>query len=338
MRITYALTAIALICLSGCSSAPREIHNKDSSKQQVSESPSKAANEANATTTNQSSFSLSNRKLLEIIDEQSRFFSQANNKSIMSAADTSSAARRIQSLWEEYLITNPNDVEALIIYGKFRRAIGDADTAYMIFKDADSINPNLAVVKQQLCTREAESGMYEEAYGHIRDAVRLEPKNPVYHTQLAQLIMVFRQLMISDGKHTQKELDAEMLAAYKKAFELTPNDREAKWRYAAAFYEVGKADWNAALKLWEEIVADSTFDFERQTALINKARVLMELRRDAEAESILKSIRLEGLAEDKAALLYEIEKSKKTEELKTPPEKQTSGQELPHALKKDFIY
>ncbi len=261
----------------------------------------------------QDTFTLSQKKLLEIIEEQKRFFSRASKKSKMAEAETASNARKLESLWEEYLARNPNDVEALILYGKFRRAVGDRENSYKIFQKADSLNPNLAVIKQQLCNHEAESGNYNSAYKNISKAVKLSPKNPVYWTQLAQLILVFREKMILDKSFTQDELDAQMLNAYAKALELQPNNLSAKKRYALCFYEVRKADWQMALSLWKEIENNSVFDFEKQTAKANQARILIELNKDQDAESLLKTITLPELSKDKETLLHIINKAKSSD-------------------------
>ena len=52
------------------------------------------------------------------------------------------------------------------------------------------------------------------------------------------------------------------------------------------------------------------FDVEKQTAMANKARVLIELNRDSEAEAILAKIDNPNLSDSKNALLAEIIQAK----------------------------
>ena len=70
-------------------------------------------------------------------------------------------------------------------------------------------------------------------------------------------------------------------------------------------------DWDEALSRWEDIIKNSALELERQTALANKARVLIELRRDDQAREILAKVVNEHLAEDKAKLLGVIESDAK---------------------------
>ena len=267
---------------------------------------SKPAREAN--------FSLSQRKLLEIISEQNRFFERSGRNTAMSKNDSVSLQRKIESLWAEYLIDNPRDADALIIYGKFLRSTGENSRAYAAFKKADSIDGEIAVVKQQMATYEAEEGIWREAYADMKKAVELEPDNPVYLTQLAQLILIFRQVMMNDGGYEQADLDAEMISCYARAAELQPDSVQAQRNYALAFYDVGKADWNAALAQWEKVLSMAELNLEKQTALTNKARVLIELNRDGEAEEVLEGVTLPALLKPKMALISIVKKAKKERE------------------------
>lgn len=276
--------------------------------------PKATAQAARANASRESAFSLSQRKLLEIISEQNRFFERSDRDTSMSKTDSVSLQRKIESLWTEYMIDNPRDADALIIYGKFLRSIGENSRAYAAFKKADSIDGGIAVVKQQMATYEAEEGIWREAYSHMKKAVELEPDNPVYLAQLAQLILIFRQVMMNDGGYGQSDLDAEMMSCYARAAELQPESVQAQRNYALAFYDAGKADWSAALAQWEKVLSMVELNLEKQTALTNKARVLIELNRDDEAEKILEDVTLPALLKSKMALISIVKKAKKERE------------------------
>ena len=183
------------------------------------------------------------------------------------------------------------------------------------FKEADEMNPNIAVVKQQLSVYEAESGAAIEAYGHIEDALALEPDVPVYNIQAAQTILFFRDEISKEKNIPREELDKKMIFYYRRAAELAPGDSTLQWKYARAFYDVKNADWNAALKQWDFVLENcAAFDVEKHTALENMARVLIELNRDSEAEGILKKIDNPNLSDSKNALLAEIVRAKRQKE------------------------
>jgi len=254
--------------------------------------------------------SLSQRKLLDIIDEQHRFFERVKNKSKMNYADVLSIKTRIDSLWAEYLAEFPDDVEALIIHGKFLRATGDDKLAYDDFCKADRLNPKIAVVKQQMANYEAECGLFKESYDSIEEALKLEPDNPVYLTQQAQLILFYREEFIIKNYFTQAQLDSKMINCYRRAAELCPQSSDAQWRYAQAFYDVGRADWSVALVQWEKILKEyAPLNIDKQTALANKARVLIELNRDADAVAVLEEVNLPALQKDKNKLLALVSSS-----------------------------
>ena len=98
-------------------------------------------------------------------------------------ADALSLKSKIDALWAEYLAEFPDDVDALVLNGKFLRATGDDELSYKQFSHADALSPNLPVVKQQLANYEAEHGLAKHAYDNIRAAVSLAPENSACTSQ-----------------------------------------------------------------------------------------------------------------------------------------------------------
>ncbi len=291
-HLRFFVFASLLAILSGCASEPKP--------------------EPSPTDRSAYSYTFAEKKLLYIIEQQDRFFERIKSKSRMSYSDALSIKSRIDSLWDEYLAQFPNDANALIINGKFLRATGDNDAAYRHFSAADRINPNLAVVKQQLANYEAEHGLPRDAYNNLKRAIELEPNVAIYRVQFADLLLFYRDEFITTNFLEQKVVESEMIGAIAKAAELEPNNSRINWKYARFFYDVNKADWNAALKQWNIVLEKfAPLNVDKQTALANKARVLIELNRDDEAETILKNIDLKALSSDTKKLLSIIEESKK---------------------------
>lgn len=254
--------------------------------------------------------SLSHKKLMDILRDQQKFFERVGRGSRMREAETISAYRRLRSLWEEYLLSNPDDIEASIIFGKFLRRVGDGTTAYGVFCEVEKKKNDIHVVKQQLATYEGEIGMWKESYEHLQQAMKLSPDNPVYLTQFAQLILVYRSDLKDFLKLSQNEIDAKMLDAYARVARLLPNDVDAQTRYAQAFYDLASADWNAAYAQWLVVEKMTTLNVERQNVWANRARVLVELNRDEEAEKLLRQVTLPSFTRSKAMLLGEIERAR----------------------------
>ena len=76
-------------------------------------------------------YTLSQKKLLEIIAEQKVFFERVRTNSKMSRSDAVSLRNRLDSLWAEYFAEHPEDVDALLIHGKYLRAVGDDEALHL---------------------------------------------------------------------------------------------------------------------------------------------------------------------------------------------------------------
>ena len=265
-------------------------------------------------------YTLSQKKLLEIVAAQNRVLEKirgTKSLSVMKNSDLLSEKRRIDSLWNEYFTGEKRDAESFAIYGKYLRETSNSTAAYKAFLAADALDPTLASVKHQLAVYESENGQFPEAYAHFLDALKLEPENNVYISQTAKFLMVARTELAASGKFDIAQLDKKMLECYRKWADSSAPNSQAKWECAKAFYSVSHPDWEEALSRWEDIIKNSALELERQTALANKARVLIELRRDDQAREILAKVVNEHLAEDKAKLLGVIESDAKN---KTQPE------------------
>ena len=258
------------------------------------------------------SYTMSDKKLLDILRQQENLFSDPNVNSMgaFAQSELKTKAMRIDAAWKSFFLENPDHIEGLILYGKFLRKIGQSAKAYATFQKANSLDANIGVVKQQLSAIEAEEGSVKEAFAHITQAVNLEDENIVFLKQKAFVMVVGKKTLVGSGVISPSEYDEQLLQCYRKISESTPNDRQAKIRYAQSFYDLFEPNWEKALSIWNEILASSTLNIERQSALANKARVLVELGRDEEATQILKTIDIPSLMRPKNLLLREINASK----------------------------
>ena len=260
------------------------------------------------------SFTLGERKILDIIKLQDDLFADPNinNMGAFAHSELQTKALRIEAMWRTYFLENPNDYSALILYGKFLRRIGQSEKAYNAFLKADNIEPNIPVVKQQLSALEAEDGQVAKAFKHIKQALAMDPNNQTYLTQTAYILVAGKNKLANGLVLSNKEYDTLLTDCYKVIYQQNPSDKEAKIRYAQSFYDLFEPDWQKALSLWNEILEVSALNHERQMVKANIARVLVELNRDAEAEEILKSVNAENLQRAKRLLLKEIERVKNT--------------------------
>lgn len=282
--------ALAALALSGCAGGD-------------SPAPPQAAARAQ---TGAKTYTLAQKRLLEIVAAQNGLLDKmgrAERLSTLAASDLISEKKRVDSLWNEYFAGESRDAESYAIYGKYLRATSNPTIAYAAFLKADALDPSMASVKHQLAVYEAENGQFAKAYRHFSEALGLAPDNSVYLSQTAKFLMVARAELAASGGFDPAELDAKMLGCYRKWADASAPNSPAKWECAKAFYQVPSPDWGEALARWEDILENATISLERQTALANKARVLIELRRDAEAREILGKVDNPHLAADRKTLL-----------------------------------
>jgi tetratricopeptide (TPR) repeat protein len=105
-------------------------------------------------------------------------------------------------------------------------------------------------VKNQLGGYLAEEGKPLEAAPYFLAAIKLAPDEPIYHYQLATLLVEARDDFIRSGAWTRATLDEAMTTGFKRAAELAPERFEFGYRHAESFYDLAKPDWPTALKAW----------------------------------------------------------------------------------------
>ena len=126
---------------------------------------------------------LSEHNLDKILRKQETFFSNSKADVKLNEKEMTRRAKDIIGAYEDYLSSNPDDINALILYGKFLRKVGQGDYAIEFFIRADDLNPKIAVVKQQIANYLTDSKPVE-AFPYIILTVELEPQRSVYHYDL----------------------------------------------------------------------------------------------------------------------------------------------------------
>ena len=149
--------------------------------------------------------------------------------------------RKIQDLvadFESYLADNPKDLTALILYGKFLRRVDQPGPATGVFLKADKLDPDIAVIKQQIANYLTEEGRIAEALPYLLRAVELSPEKAIYHNQLGSFLFLFREELIRLGITTQSTNDRNMMIAFREAAKLESDNFDYRVRYAQSFFDV----------------------------------------------------------------------------------------------------
>ena len=165
-----------------------------------------------------SEYSLADRNLLKIIEYEKRFFS-LNSESSLDTKELSRNAQELVALYEAHLAENPNDTNALILYGKFLNKVGQESHAIGFFLKADSLNPKLAVVKQQIGNFLVEQNRPLDALPFLTAAVEINPSVAEYHFHLGNFLYLFEEQLANSQILGKKSIESFAHECFAKAAE-----------------------------------------------------------------------------------------------------------------------
>ena len=252
---------------------------------------------------------LDTERLLDISKREQKIYQQlAADPEFYSADDLERHVNDLIASYSSYLMENPNDVSALILYGKLLRRVGKNDEAFKAFLKADEIDPKIAVVKQQIGNHLAETGKYKAALTFYLNAIQLDPDAPAYHYALGEILYTFRDQFLEEAIFTRDALDREMLKAFQTTVRLQPENFDSQMRLGEAYYDLASPNWKAALLHWEKLSrAKSENDTLRlQIIDLHKTRVLGKLGRTTEAKALAETIVQPALQQSKQQVLAEL--------------------------------
>jgi tetratricopeptide (TPR) repeat protein len=175
--------------------------------------------------------------------------------------------------------------------------------AAAILLKANEIDPDIALVKNELGNYLAEEGKPLDAVSYFLSAIKLEPKEPLYHYQLGMLLYEARADFIRSGEWTRDSVDHAMHEAFRRAAELAPDRVEFGYRYAESFYDLENPDWNEALKAWTGLESKAQSDLERQTMRLHEANVSLKQGKPDRAREILATVTASELQGQKQKLV-----------------------------------
>lgn len=244
------------------------------------------------------SLTLLEEKLLEVIEDEQRLDEAAS----LPDADEREIQRRFQQIAREYqgiIARNPDHLESLLLYGKLLSRYGDREGAREQFLLAARIDPDIAVIHQQLSTYYAEERDHTRALAYALNAIDIEPDTAAYHFGLGQLLVAFREDYIRDEVYSRARVDAQMFEAFKTAATLEPDTLPLQFRYGESFYDLASPDWESALAHWESLQDHPQLnDLQADVVRMHRIRSLKELGRTADAARILTSIERPSLREE----------------------------------------
>jgi len=251
--------------------------------------------------------SMADRSLKQIVERQKDLLAEEARKG--PGFDQDNFQNQMQLVCQSYEILlreNPTYAPGFASYGYLLGKVGQRKASIAILLRANKLDPDLALVKNQIGNFLAEEGRPREALPYYLAAIKLEPKEPLYHYQLGTLLYVARDDFIKSGEWTPEALEHSMHEAFRHAAELAPDRIEFTYRYAESFYDLTNPDWDAALKAWTLLEAKSGSELERQTMRLHEANVLLKAGKTDHVRVLLDSITDPALAAQKQKLVAQL--------------------------------
>ena len=244
---------------------------------------------------------LAERTLREVVERERQLFARAEQEGEqLDEARFATEAQALAASYDVLLQKNPEFTAAYVAYGLFLGRVDMPKAAVAMLLKANRLDPNLAVVKNQLAKHLAEDGRPLEALPYLMSAVDLAPREPLYHFHLAKLLLEAREEFLRSGEWTRPALEKAMLDGFRRAADLAPGEFSLAYQHAKAFYELDPPRWEEALAAWQALEPRAPTAAARQLVRLQQANVLARLGRADDARALLEGIRDPQFDEEKA--------------------------------------
>ena len=201
---------------------------------------------------------------------------------------------------------HPDFTEARVDYGQMLWKIDMRKEAVAELIRANELDKDIPLVKNLLGDYLAEEGRLLEALPYFMAAIKLDPKEPLYHYNLGMLLHSARDDFIKTGDWTRAALDHSMIEAFRRAAELAPDRTEFAYRYAEAFNEIEIPDWEAALAAWHSLEPKVKPGAELALVHLQEANVLLKQNKPDDARALLAAVTEPSLAAEKEKLVAQL--------------------------------
>ncbi|MBQ2731640.1 MAG: hypothetical protein IJF68_01130 [Opitutales bacterium] len=228
-------------------------------------------------------------ELKDLIVRRENFFSEAET---LSENERSRRASDIAARFEAHLERFPDSFPGLYFYADFLHEGGENERAEKYLLRAEKLAPDLAPIQFLLGKILAEKGAVRDAFERFRNGFSLGVPDAESAALYGEFLLENRAFLLAEKCiENRAELDDAMLRAFRLAAILSGENTDFYWRYAEAFYDIETPDMKSALLAWENVArlpeVQKRQDLAAAVAL-HRARVLAELGRIEEADTILR--------------------------------------------------
>lgn len=210
--------------------------------------------------------------------------------------------------YDGYLRKYPDVAAGYVSYALLlnQPVLGERKRAAVLLLRANKLDPNLPLVKNQLGNFLAEDGKPLDALNYYLAAVKLAPKEPLYHYQIGVLLTEAREDFLKSGAWTRATLDEAMQDAFEQASTLAPDSAAYAYRYGESFYDLERPEWSAALAFWRAFEAKVSASVEKETIRLHQANVLIQQEKFTEARDVLATVAEPALQAQKQKLVAQF--------------------------------
>jgi tetratricopeptide (TPR) repeat protein len=249
-------------------------------------------------------------ELKKLVERQRVLLAEASKKT--SQAEGEDLRGQFQALvfdYEAYLGKYPELAAGYVSYALLlnQPVLDERKRAAGLLLKANQLDPDLPLVKNQLGNYLAEEGKPLEALNYYLAAVKLAPKEPLYHYQIGTLLTEAREDFLKQEPWTRAKLDQSMQDAFEQAAVLAPGDVAYAYRYGESFYDLERPEWSAALEWWRALEAKVEAPVEKDTMRLHQANVLIHQKKFTEARLVLATVKTEALRGQKEKLVAQME-------------------------------
>ncbi|MCC6154606.1 MAG: tetratricopeptide repeat protein [Candidatus Hydrogenedentes bacterium] len=217
----------------------------------------------------------------------------ANQADIKARAETAKERiERVDKAYKVLLERYPKNARALNYYGEFVTDYrGDEMNGVRYWKESIANDPKLALPYNNLGINYAHSGQYAFAIENYNKAIELEPDNPDFKFNLAQLYLAYTPSIAQELKWDEAKVYKEGMKLSKAAAELKPHDFKLQQDYATNFYVAErvkvKLDWAEAAAAWQRARGSASTNEELFFSWLNEARAWINKPDKSKAEACL---------------------------------------------------
>ena len=251
--------------------------------------------------------SMADRGLKQLVERQKELLAEAAKENPnFDEANFQMQIEQVCRGYEELLRANPKFAAGYAAYGYLLSKLEQKKESISMLMKANQLDADQPLVKNQIGNYLAEQGKPLDALPYYMAAIKLAPKEPLYHYQLGTLLHEARDDFLKSGEWRRDAIDHTIHEAFRQAAELAPDRIEFTYRYAESFYDLDPPDWDGALKEWSTLELKAPTEIERQTMRLHSANVLIKQGKPDAARDVLTKVTEPSLEKQKEKLVAQL--------------------------------